>query len=146
MHRKNSYPHRSLSNRTFSSAAQEEVPGSGLQILPGWNVCHQLWCLSNSDTPNVGWPNQLAAPVDALRDGRYASPGPSVTCIDPKLTVLRSSPPASSSSEEGESIDGDRIASEDLPHDSRDAHPQRTHTFAPNSGRLTANLTFCVSF
>ncbi|KAH9977304.1 hypothetical protein BGW80DRAFT_845425 [Lactifluus volemus] len=66
------------------------------------------------------------ASVDAPWEERYTTPGPSVTCIDPKLTVLwPSSPAALPPSEEEESIDGDCIALEGLSHDSADAHFQQ---------------------
>ena len=45
-----------------------------------------------------------SACVDALRDGRHRTPSPSIACIDPRLTVLWPSPPASPS-EEGSSVD-----------------------------------------
>jgi hypothetical protein len=72
------------------------------------------------------WLVLLVASVDTLRGGRYTTPGPSVTCVDPKLTVLWPSPPASPSEEEA-SIDGACTASEDWPQDLVDAHFRGTH-------------------
>ena len=44
--------------------------------------------------------------VDAVRDGRHRTPSPSIACIDPRLTVLWPSPPASPSEEETSVDDG----------------------------------------
>jgi len=55
--------------------------------------------------------------AEAPQDGRHRAPSPSVACIDPKLTLLWPSPPASPSEVES-SVDGDWSTYDDLLQDS----------------------------
>lgn len=52
--------------------------------------------------------------LDVLLDGRHRTPSPSIACIDPRLTVLWPSPPASPSEEESSaSVDDSWTAFDD---------------------------------
>ncbi|KAI9511338.1 hypothetical protein F5148DRAFT_358125 [Russula earlei] len=65
--------------------------------------------------------------VEALQDRRHRTPSPSIACIDPRLTVLLQSPPASPS-EEGSSADGDWSPVEDRPQESTRAYATEEKT------------------
>ena len=82
--------------------AAPRVPGKGPQIHVYRNVCPlalESKILSPDARVDLAW-------VDAVRDGRHRTPSPSIACIDPRLTVLWPSPPASPSEEETSVDDG----------------------------------------
>jgi len=57
--------------------------------------------------------------LDVLPDGRHRTPSPSIACIDPRLTVLWPSPPASPSEEESSaSVDDGWTAFDDWDQES----------------------------
>ena len=66
--------------------------------------------------------------LDVLLDGRHRTPSPSIACIDPRLTVLWPSPPASPSEEESSaSIDDGYTAFDDWDQELPDARVPGTY-------------------
>jgi hypothetical protein len=66
--------------------------------------------------------------LDVLPDGRHRTPSPSIACIDPRLTVLWPSPPASPSEEESSaSVDDGWTAFDDWDQESPGARVPGTY-------------------
>ncbi|KAI0279858.1 hypothetical protein BGY98DRAFT_395438 [Russula aff. rugulosa BPL654] len=63
-----------------------------LQVSPA-SCAESSW----EEAPDARVPGSC---LDVLPDGRHRTPSPSIACIDPRLTVLWPSPPASLSEEE----------------------------------------------
>jgi hypothetical protein len=84
--------------------------------------------------------------LDVLPGGRHRTPSPSIACIDPRLTVLWPSPPASPSEEESSaSVDDGWTAFDDWDQESPGARVPGTYlSYCALPQQLTHEPSECV--